>query len=131
MKTRKIRKDIVDKNGTRLKTRKIGRVFNPMVRLMQVFITALVIYFFVYLCAVYVVPVIGGMLATVVDMSALDNWTMLLTMWIFPYLFVVAMLFVGALTAIKMLAVIINRFSEKLIVDYKAKQEEFHAKAND
>lgn len=130
MKLRENKKEKLIRNAEKQqRSKKIGRIFNPTVRVLQYTLTAFVVYFIVTMVAMYVVPVIGGMLASVIDMSALDTWISLLTLWGMPYLFVAGLLFIGVLWLIKRVAAAIGNFADNLISEYRTRQERVNSTA--
>lgn len=140
MKIRKGRKSSVDKaceksakSGQTVsieKRRKIGRFFNPLVRILQYMILVLVVYNTIMYCVGYAIPMIGdmigGLIPNLVDMDMLAA----IMFWVMPYLFASAFLFVGVLSFIKWFNRFLRKHADNLIEKYRLKQESFFETAS-
>lgn len=126
MKVKKERKSKT-KAPIKQKERKIGRIFNPIVHVLQVALTILFGYYVIFGSVAYVIPGICDLLYSMVNMAAVDNIPALLAVWAFPCLFAIAFLFLGDVILIRFVSRKIKGYADKLIVDYKTKQEKVAA----
>lgn len=109
--------------------RKIGRFFNPLVRIMQYGIDAFVSYWVVMATATSFLPVMGTSMGRMIIVGDVSNIVIVMLLWAIPYLFVAAFLFVAELIFIKWFVRKMKHMCDSLIERYRKKQEAFFDEA--
>lgn len=125
----KIKKARKTKNLVEKKDRKIGLIFNPVIRGLQILLTVMLSYYLIFASVVFIVPSLCDLIYSMNDMAAVDNIAALLAVWGFPCLMCVGFLFIADLAIIKFLARKLQSYADSLIADYKVKQEKIVAGA--
>lgn len=119
MKIRKERKQSVDVQN---KEKKIGRIFNPAMRILRCMIIATAVYLLLVVSATTVVPAIGGLLGSIVNVNTMDGWPVLIATWVMPYLFLTGFVFVADYMVIRWFVKRISRWTDKIVDDYRQKR---------
>lgn len=123
-----MKKKVTKSNAPR--ERKIGRVFNPVMRGFQYVATAIAAYYLVLFCVLIFIPQIVDMLYEIFEVAEVDNIVTLFAIYVLPCMFAVGMLFIGCLAVIKIIAKKFKSVVDKLIADYKTNQEKIISDAD-